>query len=169
MDMSTYIPSLAVDSLFLSPTVYLSADPISQTVQVYSAQGGQSSVQAGQSTVQKGNVSFQLDVDTSIPNPAPFPSIVNVTGSYLFLITGNYDGNACAQIQVCKNLPSGTAPSMVKLVSCSGNGGEEIDLQWPADDVPQLYHSKTSVESNIVTYTVTVVGQTNSSPSYQYQ
>ena len=160
--MSTYIPNLAVDNLYLSPTAYLSADA-NQNIHVFS-----NGVGTNISSTSSGNVSFLLTMNTGVTTPTSFPTNTIYTyGSYFFVIQGA-NGNACAQINIAKSSSTDVGCSMFKLVSCEGSTGEVIDMTWPASDVPHIYHSTTSLTPSSVTYTISVMGPTmDDGPNYQ--
>lgn len=160
---SNYISSLQVDSVYLSPSVYIQVDKNSNII-------AQNTV-TNASTVLGALPLIQVTIATNDNTPQQITSL-STYGSYMVLVSG-LQGYASAQFMLAKSDPSTNSGSIFRLVSAQGAGGEELGMAWPANSVPTIFHSAlTGIHTTAINaaYNVLTIGITNAYVnSVQYQ
>jgi hypothetical protein len=99
-------------------------------------------------------------VTLSLPDNAmtrvDIPS-TDMQGSYLFIVKST-DPDGATAVFSASSARNNTAGSIARITSSPAIGGEEIQLDWQANEVPQLYHSvlRTVPVPELVEYTVNI-------------
>ena len=151
---SNYISSLQVDSVYLSPTLSLQVDQNDNIIATNSSTNATSVLGA--------LPLIQVNIFTNDSTPQQITSL-STYGSYIILVSG-LQGYASAQFMLAKSNPAGSNGNIFRMVSATGAYGEELNMNWPANSVPTLFHSTTSgisVQAVQAAYNVLIVGITN--------
>ncbi len=80
----------------------------------------------------------------------------NQRGSYLIVVESQAANGASATFSASKAIAS-MVGSTFRITSATGSAGESIDIDWPANDKVQLFHSTLGAAANLLCYNVRVV------------
>ena len=149
MTSSSYIPNLQVNQLNIGPTAQLKVDANNNIMAVDSVTNN----------VQSFNPVSQSSVTLNTGDSVP--GLVFTTGNfgcYMIFVYGS-EGNACAQFMASKSRRNQTNGSIFKITSSCGATGEELDVLWPYNSPPAVYHSTVATSNATdVTYNVQYIG-----------
>lgn len=145
---STYVPNLQVDSLNLSPTIQLTLDEYDNITTINTVTN----------VVQSAVPQMTMTINNGYTTPSSLPIGGNsMYGCFLVFVCG-VDGNASAQFLLSKSSQSQAGGSVFKMTSARGSTGEELDMVWPANSTPCVYHSSVASVPVVVTYTIKYFG-----------
>lgn len=86
------------------------------------------------------DIIYNITLTNNSTTPVPITGFTKNYGIYMVMVEATVATGAYALFSIGRNSYSGNSGVVARLTSVKGVNDEQLDMQWPANDVPYLYY-----------------------------
>jgi len=103
------------------------------------------------------DIIYNITLTNNSTTPVPITGFTKNYGIYMVMVEATVATGAYALFSIGRNSYSGNSGVVARLTSVKGVNDEQLDVQWPANDVPYLYYRPSKGISGTSQYRIKIM------------
>ena len=103
------------------------------------------------------DIIYNITLTNNSTTPVPITGFTKNYGIYMVMVEATVATGAYALFSIGRNSYSGNSGVVARLTSVKGVNDEQLDMQWPANDVPYLYYRPSKGISGTSQYRIKIM------------